>query len=248
MKNKRESGIISIFVLFSMAFLLIFVVTVYFFVQNKIKNREIENLELKKIYSKQEGDAKLNENVLSNEIIPIYNIDELNIAGTGSYLKINNKIYQCGIGMSYILKDNIIVDIDEDIITRRIEFNDYKLYSPTYHIDNFSKDIYYYKESTYWKAIVHKKYNISEKETIIKDNYMKNDFSLINEFDFSKFNNCRFLMLWSNNENKLEYFDIVEQGNKINYLNQIKVFEKNKDKINQKNGEIYIFIDIGNKI
>ena len=39
------------------------------------------------------------------------------------------------------------------------------------------KDIYYYKESTYWKAIVHKKYNTSEKETIIKDNYMKNDFS-----------------------------------------------------------------------
>lgn len=159
MKRKEEKGIISLFVLFSMMLLLVFVFTVYFLVKSKVQLRENETIELKNIYSKTINN--LNDNALSNEVIPIYNIDELNIAGTRSYLKIKERIYQCGIGMSYMLRDNIIVDIDEDIITGRIKFNDYKLYSQSYHIDKFSYGIYYYKDNSYWKNLVHKKYNKS---------------------------------------------------------------------------------------
>ena len=249
MKRVEEKGIISLFVLFSMLFLLVFVFTAYFFVKNKVQSKEYENLQLKNIYSKNIDEIKANENALNNEIIPIYNIDELNVAGTGSYLKINDKIYQCGIGMSYILKDNIIVDIDEDISSSRIGFNDYKLYSQNYHIDDYGHSIYYYKDNTYWKVLNYKKYDDSKNEIIKNDDYTQNDFSLINEFDFTKYNNCTFLMLWTNDENKLINYEIIEQkNNNIISLNQIEVYAKNINKVNKKNGELYIFINIGNKI
>ena len=51
MKRRNENGIISIFVIFSTIFLLIFVITSYFFVKEKIKIRESENDEVKRIYS-----------------------------------------------------------------------------------------------------------------------------------------------------------------------------------------------------
>ena len=98
----------------------------------------------------------------------------------------------------------------------------YKLYSPTYHIDNFSKDIYYYKESTYWKAIVHKKYNISEKETIIKDNYMKSAIHYGNkeafEFTDDSWNSIRdnyadvILMniSWQMGEGNSAFLDVID--------------------------------------
>lgn len=51
MEKRSEKGIISIFVIFSMIFLLIFVITSYFLVKEKIKIRESENSEIKRIYS-----------------------------------------------------------------------------------------------------------------------------------------------------------------------------------------------------
>ena len=51
MKNKNEKGIVSIFVLFAMMLLLIFVFSIYSLVDNKLKENEKQNLNLLKIYS-----------------------------------------------------------------------------------------------------------------------------------------------------------------------------------------------------
>ena len=243
MEKKNENGIISIFVLFSMLFLLFFIFTSYFFIKNKIALKENQNLQLKKMYS-EDIDVIENESNLSNEVIPIYNIDELNIIGTGSFLKIKNKIYECGIGKNYMLRDNIIVDIDEDIINARVGFNDYKLYSSNYHIDNFSYDIYYYKDNTYWKNIFYKKYVDDEKNT--QNNYTENNFSIIDKCN--NMDDYTYLMLWTDNNNEFKNLEIVSQKEKPQNVNQIQVYNKNYDKLNKKDGEFYIFINIGNKI
>lgn len=51
MKNRDENGIISLFVIFSMILLLTFVITSYFFIKEKIKIKENENIEIEKLYS-----------------------------------------------------------------------------------------------------------------------------------------------------------------------------------------------------
>lgn len=57
-------------------------------------------------------------------------------------------------------------------------------------------------------------------------------------------------MVWSNKDNTYDY-EIMTQKvnvNKITNLNQIDIYNKNYDKINTKEGEFYIFINIGNQI
>ncbi len=242
MKENNENGIISVFVLFAMLFLLLFVMTSYYVVANKVKLQNDENIQLKKIYSK-EIDVIENESNLSNEIIPIYNIDELNIAGTGSYLKIKNKIYECGIGKSYMLRNDIIVDIDEDIKTGRIAFNDYKLYSSSYHIDNFSYKIYYYKDGSYWKNINYKKYTDEES---VENNFTRNDFSLLNNYE--NLESYTYMILWTDNNNEFTNSDVITQNIKAQNLNQIEVYNKNYNDLDKEDGEFYIFLNIGNKI
>ena len=63
-----------------------------------------------------------------DDIVPIYNIRELDSLGTGEYIQIKDKIYRCSRGKSYELKQDIIVDIKEDLGSVNIGFNDYKLY------------------------------------------------------------------------------------------------------------------------
>lgn len=235
MKKEYEKGMISIFIIFSMILLLLFVITSYFFVKEKIKLKEKENTELEKVYSKINGE---NNYASSNEIIPIYNIYEFNIAGTGNYLKIRNKIYQCGRGMSYIFKDNIIVDIDEDLMTKKIGFNDYKMYSQTYHIDTFSYDLQYYKDGEYWKNLVYKNFNVLDKNKDMEEN----NFSIIDKYEIP--NESVFMIVWGN-DSKLDNYDKIQNPNKnVNNINDIDVYTKNINNVNKENGEFYIFIKI----
>lgn len=241
MKNKNEKGIVSIFVLFAMMLLLIFVFSIYSLVDNKLKENEKQNLNLLKIYSNKLDLIDSNKSADNSEIIPIYNINQLNIVGTGSFIKIDSQVYQCGMGMSYVLKDNIIVDIAEDLFTNRINFNDYKLYSQIYYIDKYIYDIYYYKDNTYWKNIYYK--NFTEKDNSDLE-YSENQFSIIDKYEN---NNTEFeyMMIWKYDG----IYNLAKsiQSEKANNLDEIIVYKENINKINV-NGEIYIFINIGNKI
>lgn len=172
----------------------------------------------------------------SNEIIPIYNINQLNLVGTGNYLKIKDKIYQCGRGMSYILKDDIIIDIDEDLKTGNVGFNDYKLFSETYYIDTFSHELKYFKDGEYWKVLVYRKFDKKDK------NDEGTSYSILEKYQVPDYST--FMIFWSNN-NELNNYEISQNSSKkVTNINDIDVYKNNFYKLDKENGEFYIFIKI----
>lgn len=245
---KSEKGVISLYVLFGMLFLLVFVLSAYIGIRNKLQLEEYKNLEMQEIYSKNIDVVKNIEYAPSNELIPIYNSSQFDLVGTGSYLKINNKIYQCGIGMTYLLKDDIIVDIDEDLKYKKVGFNDYKLHLSTYHIDKLDHEIFYYKDGTYWKCLVYQKFNEEENSIVKNKTYLQNQFSIIGDYSI---NSNQFMMIWNDEEGNLSNFDISNQPittESITSINQIDVFRKNYSELDKNTGEFYIFVNIGNSI
>lgn len=246
---KNEKGVISLYVLFGMLFLLVFVLSAYIGIRNKLQLEEYKNLEVKEIYSKNIDVVESIEFAPSNELIPIYNISQFDVIGTGSYLKINNKIYQCGIGMSYILKNDIIIDIDEDLKYKKVGFNDYKLYLSTYYIDKLTNQIYYYKDGSYWRCIAYQKFSEEETNLVKNKTYLQNQFSIIGDYNLN--NSNQFMMVWNDEDGNLGNVDIAKQSlvqENINSINQIDVFNRNYPKLDKKSGEYYLFVNAGNSI
>lgn len=245
---KNEKGVISLYVLFGMLFLLVFVLSAYIGIRNKLQLEEYKNLEVKEIYSKNIDVVESIEFAPSNELIPIYNISQFDVIGTGSYLKINNKIYQCGIGMSYVLKNDIIIDIDEDLKYRKVGFNDYKLYLSTYYIDKLSHEIYYYKDGSYWKCLAYQKFSEQENNVVKNKTYLQNQFSILGDYNIKS---NQFMMIWNDEDGNLGNVDIAKQAltqENITSINQIDVFNRNYQKLDKKSGEYYLFVNVGNSI
>jgi hypothetical protein len=251
MKNiKDDNGIISLFVLFILLFLLVFVLTIYSIVENKNKNEELKNIEFKEIYSENNADkVETYAYAESDDIIPIYNIREFNIAGTGNFVQIKNKIYQCSRNKQYLLKSNIIVDVEEDLKSVYIDFNDYKFYLSSFNIDKNIYDIYYYYKNDYWKVISYQKFSKKDtnKDFVKSGTYLENQFSILKEYNF-KNSNLNFMILWSSTEGELNNIKIKSQNHIPNSLEDIEVFRENKSEINTVDGKFYIFVNIGNSI
>lgn len=244
---KNEKGLISLYVLFGTLFLLVFVLSVYIGIRNKMQLEEYKNLELEEIYSKNIDIAKDIEFAENNELIPIYNINQFDVVGTGSYLRIKDKIYQCGTGMFYVFKDDIIVDIDEDLKYKKVGFNDYKLYSSTFYIDKLDYQMYYYKDNNYWKCLAYQKFTEENKELVKNKTYTQNQFSIIGDYNLN--GDKEYMMVWNDEESNLSNFEIESQNsNNIISLNQINVFKNNIQKIDKISGEYYLFVNIGNSI
>lgn len=245
MEKSNQKGIISLFVLFTMMFLLISCLGIYLLVRNRLQMQDYKNLEIQEIYSKNTKEIQNAGYASSNEIIPISNIEQLNVAGTGNYLMINNVIYQCSRNMTYLLKDNIIVDINEDLISGKVGFNDYKLYSSSYYIDKSIYDIYYYKDGMYWKNIAYERfYNRENIEFADSGTYLENSFFTAEELVPN--NQYEFMMISSDKEGRLTNQNNKVQliTSKINNINQINVFTENYNNEN----EIYLFVKLGNSI
>lgn len=244
---KNEKGLISLYVLFGMLFLLVFVLSIYIGIRNKMQLEEYKNLELEEIYSKNLDIDKDIEFAENNELIPIYNINQFDVVGTGSYLRINDKIYQCGTGMFYIFKDDIIVDIDEDLKYKKVGFNDYKLYSSTFYIDKLDYQMYYYKDNNYWKCLAYQKFSEENKDIVKNKTYTQNQFSIIGDYNLN--GNNEYMIIWNDEESNLSNFEIESQNSgNISFLNQINVFKNNIQKIDKTSGEYYLFVNIGNSI
>ena len=249
MSIRNQKGIISLFVVFAMIILLIFVISVYYFVKSKSSAQINKNFEYQEIYSKNYEEISNIEYATDNEIIPIYNIDELNVVGSNNYLQIKKKIYQCGREKSYILKDDIIVDIKEKIMSKSVAFNDYKFYMPTYVIDKDAYDLYYYGLGKYWKVVLYKNYTDGDL-SINKDDYTNKEFSILKKISFTPNKNYDFLMIWSNENGELK--DEVDYSQKIQKTNitsiyDLDVFKQNEKELPNK-GEYYIFIFVGDSI
>lgn len=244
---KNQKGVISIFVIFAMLFLLVICLSIYFVIKSKLQIQEYEEIKIKEIYSKSLDMTENIEYASQNELIPIYNIHHLNVAGTGGFLKINNKIYECGRGMTYILKNNIIVDINEDLQLKKVHANDYKLYASTYYIDKLIYDIYYYKDGTYWKNLVYQKFNENENLIVKNKTYLNNQFSMIGNYKVEGPNT--FMILWNDKDGNLTNYEIKNQNiTGLNSINQIDVFRENIETIYENSNEFYIFINVGNNI
>ena len=93
----KEKGFISIFVTLVMIFLLVFVLVSYNLVLTRLKNQKLKTIELQEIYSESFNNIEDYVYANANDIIPIYNIKELNRVGKGDSIQIKDTIYQCGI-------------------------------------------------------------------------------------------------------------------------------------------------------
>ena len=245
-KLKNESGVISLFVIFSLLFFLVFATTIALVVRNKENIETQKNIEIQKIYSK--SDTEYATYAQNDEVIPIYNIEELNLVGSNGYVQIKDKIYQCSTGKQYLLKNNIIVDVEENLKSINIGFNDFKLYSNLYNIDKSGYDIYYYFENEigdYWKNIAYQNFFSNDRTFVSNGTYTESNFSIVNEY---KFPTLTFMMIWNDENGEFNNIDIKIQNKYPNNLNEIEVFSKNIKQIDRENNQFYIFVNIGNEI
>lgn len=245
MKKDNERGIISLFVLLSMLFLLVFVFTIYEIIDNRYKNDEYKNDELSKLYSKNMNEIHNAKYSKEDEIIPIYNIDEFNNIGTGRYMQIKDKIYECSRSKTYLLKENIIIDLKEDVMVSNYMFNVYKLYDETFDIEvTGDNSLYFYypnEKGNYWKNVVYQKFDNKNKEFVSKETVSENAFDIINSIENG--GEYTFLIIWSNVDGSMSNIDISTQKKKPSSINDIEVFKTNRDSINTENGEYYILLN-----
>lgn len=243
---KNEKGIISLFVIFAFLSFLVFIVTITVLIRNKSNIEESKNIEIQKIYSK--SDTEYISYAGKDEIIPIYNIEEFNLIGSNSYVQIKDKIYECTTGKQYYLKNNIIVDVEENLKSINIGFNDYKLYSKLYNIDKSKYDIYYYFENengNYWKNIVYQNFFTKDRTLVPDGIYTESSFSIINEY---KFPSLTFMIIWNDENGKFSNIEVQTQKNYPQTLRQIEVLRKNLNQIDRENNQFYIFVNVGNQI
>lgn len=245
---KSEKGVISLFVLLAMLFLLVFVFGMYSITLSRKRNEEFKNMELEKIYSSNFNEVENYTYAQNDDIVPIYNIRELDSLGTGEYIQIKDRVYKCSRSKSYELKQNIIVDIKEDLGSAYIGFNDYKLYLPTYYIDKSYYDLYYYYDNEYWKNIVYQKFEGRDKSLVKSGTYEESKFSILNQYNFDEEDDIKFMMVWSNKDGELSKIEIESQNFKPSSLNQINVFNKHFNEVSKEKGEFYIFVRIKNSI
>ncbi len=241
---KKEDGVISLVVLFIMLFLLIFSLTVYSIIRDKEKVQESKNIELQQIYAKSENEVKDELYVEDDTIIPIYNINELKVVGTGNYVEIKGKVYNCSINKNYELKNNIIIDVNEDLRNVNIGFNDYKFYLDTYNIDKSLYDCYYFYNNTYWKAVAYQKL---EKDSILidKDVFERNKFCDLKQIEKAP---IEFLDIIKNEKGEISGIYQESQNRIPNTLEEIEVFKNHKNEFNKKLGEFYILYNVGENI
>ncbi len=237
---KKENGIISLVVLFIMLFLLIFTLTVYSIISDKKKVQISKDIELQQMYSKNENEIERNLYAENDSIIPIYNVNDFKNVGTGAYAEIKGKIYQCSINKNYELKNNIIVDVNEDLRSVNIGFYDYKFYLDTYNINKSIYEYYYFYNNSYWKAVAYQKFN-KNSEIIKEDICENNKFSILNQFDFEN-SELEFLNIIKNE--KGEIVSIYQEMQQIipRNLESIKVFKNHINELDTSKGEFYILV------
>lgn len=247
----KEKGFISIFVLLVMVFLLVFVLVCFGSVSGRMKTEDIKDVELKEIYFERNNYSDVENYVYANEedVIPIYNIMEFNRVGTGNSIQIKDMIYQCGISNHYLLKSDIWVDINEDILQKHVGFADFKLYSSLYTIDKANKNIFYYypNEETgrnNWKAIAYQKFSEKDNTLVTNKTYLQNKFSIVNMIEYNKLEDYTFMIVWAGPDGALSNVEIMTQSNIPSRLEDIKVFSENYEYIDNSAGEFYVFVNL----
>lgn len=217
---KNEKGAISLFVLLSMMFFLAFMLGAFTLV-NRRNAVQIESLtETKRIYSNKASAKDQYDAIFvssSNSLVPITNIDQLEKVkmvsdGTVQYkYLINGKIYTYEKDATYVLQNDIIIDLDDTINGKNNLQNilyDYVLYNSSYKVNLNGHSIYYRMKSdgSLWKLVFYQnigtisnKHLFSYTDSTSTDYYGKsyspNLFSILDNV-ISPYSNT-----WDTNEN-----------------------------------------------
>lgn len=167
-KNKNnQNGAISLFVLISMMFFLAFILGTYT-IASRRKSVQIQDLsDTQRIYSRTASAKDQYDSIFltdsTNSLVPITNLEQLKIVknvydGTAKYKYfINGKIYTFEKDSNFVLKNDIILDL-EDTINEKNNLQDiiydYMLYNSSYNLNSNGYSIYYKKDDgSIWKLI-----------------------------------------------------------------------------------------------
>ena len=212
-KLKNQNGAISLFVMLSMLFFLMFMLGAYTIVNRRNQAQVQATTQLKSLYSSKT--AQLSSEYKTNfaesdEVIPISNATEFSLIATGKSFEKDGKIYTCKTNGKYQLTNDIIIDIDNDIAGKEFNFSEYVLYNngnstDTASIDTANYQVLYYKENAYWKCLVYQ--NVSESK------------GLFNEDDNSDFSKSDFNTTWIFNS-KNAFCRLGELNNSANNFNR----------------------------
>lgn len=238
MKNniKNQKGAISLFVLLSMMFFLAFMLGAFTLVNRK-NAVQIESLaETKRIYSNKASAKDQYDAIFvssSNSLVPITNIDQLQKVksasdGTSRYkYLINGKIYTYEKDATYVLQNDIIIDMEDTIDGKNNLQNilyDYILYNSSYKVNLNGHSIYYRMKSdgSLWKLVCYQnigtisnKHLFSYTDSTSTDYYGKsynaNLFSILdngissysNTWDTNQ--NYEFLLAYNNISEKFDF-------------------------------------------
>ncbi|MFG6318709.1 MAG: hypothetical protein K1W33_02445, partial [Clostridia bacterium] len=167
MKNiKNEKGAISLFVILAMLFFLAFILGAYS-IASRRNSAQLETVrETAKIYSSGVDANSLYDSMLAttpNTTIPITTFEQLKEAKRvqenatlQTNYTINGKLYTYKKGASYVLANDIILNMESEIHGKSdISIYDYILYDKNnYNIDLNNHNIYYkLKDGSLWKCI-----------------------------------------------------------------------------------------------
>lgn len=237
-KLKNQNGAISLFVMLSMLFFLMFMLGAYTIVNRRNQAQVQATTQLKSLYSSKtaqlssEYKTKFAE---SDEVIPISNATEFSLIATGKSFEKDGKIYTCKTNGKYQLTNDIIIDIDNDIAGKEFNFSEYVLYNngnstDTASIDTANYQVLYYKENAYWKCLVYQ--NTSESDGLFSNSNFnttwifnsKNAFCRLGELNNSANNFNKYTTTGTTGGNNYEFLLMYD----ISTTN--KVFDKDKYK------------------
>lgn len=168
MRLKNQKGAISVFVLLAMLFFLVFIMSAYAVTARKVQTQTLSLSQLQYYYRK-DADTIAATKYASSSNIPIYNYEQLKLAGTNNYAVVDNKVYLFKSDATYQLKSNIVIDFD-DYFSRSVVddmvFVDWKLDTASgetsYNIKSNGYNIYYYKDGAYWKLVNYQNENLGD--------------------------------------------------------------------------------------
>ena len=145
---KNEKGAISLFVVLSMMFFLVFMIGAYTMVARKNQQQAETMSDLQSAY-KKDGTAQYDSLIGTADIyIPIGTVENYYKMISGENIEVNGVTYQAKPDAKYMLTNNIEINMSELVgfkgdDTKEYKFKDYLLYNSGYEVQMNGYDVYY---------------------------------------------------------------------------------------------------------
>jgi len=105
---KSQKGAVTLMVLITMLFLMAFLMSLYVITSNKAQTSAETTKEIAKKYNNiGEADIIYNSYFATEDVIPIYNVEQLKKIGSGEQIEVDGKIYTFLPNANYVLKSDL---------------------------------------------------------------------------------------------------------------------------------------------